>query len=147
MERIKKIFKILLFILIYFSIAYPCANCALPVANAGDNFDVINGGVGLLDGTASYDPDNFELELKYFWYSDNNIISYCGNVGNDVCSGDRYYCEGFEEIYLTEDECENNNHTWVQGPYDNQRECWSAGFIWAHTDIKTESECNSSDHT
>ncbi|SVD73335.1 uncharacterized protein METZ01_LOCUS426189, partial [marine metagenome] len=143
-KYINIIFNQLLFFL-FIGIIYPCTNCSIPIANAGDNFDVINGGVGLLDGSASYDPDDFELELLYFWYSEDNIISYCGDV--DECSGVRYYCEGYEEVYLTQDECENNNHTWVQGTFDSHLECWSAGYTWAHTDSKTETECNSAGHT
>jgi len=143
-KYINIIFNQLLFYL-FIGIIYPCTNCSIPIANAGDDFDVINGGVGILDGTTSYDPDDFELELMYFWYSEDNIISYCGDI--DECSGERYYCEGYENVYLTEDECENNNHTWVQGAYNNWHECFSAGFIWAHTDSKTETECNSAGHT
>ena len=143
-KYINIIFNQLLFFL-FIGIIYPCTNCSIPIANAGDDSDVINGGVVLLDGSASYDPDNFELELLYFWYSEDNIISYCGDI--DECSGERYYCEGYEEIYLTEDECENNNHTWVQGAYNNWHECWSAGFIWAHTDSKTEAECVDKGHS
>ena len=145
-KYINIIFNQLLFFL-FIGIIYPCTNCSIPIANAGDDFGVINGGVGLLDGSVSYDPDNFELELEYFWYSEENLISYCGGVNGDACSGDRYYCEGYEEIYLTEDECENNNHTWVQGAYNNWHECWSAGSIWAHTDSKTEAECIDKGHS
>ena len=145
-KYINIIFNQLLFFL-FIGIIYPCTNCSIPIANAGYDFDVINGGIGILDGTASYDSDNFELELNYYWYSENNAISYCGEDGEDQCSGDRYYCEDYEEIYLTEDECENNNHTWVQGAYNNWYECFSAGFIWAHTDSTTETGCNSAGHT
>ena len=87
------------------------------------------------------------MELLYFWYSEENSISYCGGVNDDICDGDKYFCEDYEEIYLTEDECGNNNHTWVQGAYNNWHECFSAGFIWAHTDSTTETGCNSAGHT
>ena len=96
-KYINIIFNQLLFYL-FIVIIYPCTNCSIPIANAGDDFDVINGGVGILDGTTSYDPDDFELELMYFWYSEDNIISYCGDI--DECSGERYYCEGYENVYL-----------------------------------------------
>ena len=92
MKRIKNIFTLLFFTTIYINVAYPCMNCAIPIANAGDAFNVINGGAGILNGTGSYDPDNFDLELTYLWYSDEDIISYCGKVDADECSEKKYYC-------------------------------------------------------
>ena len=50
MKKLYKIIIIHLFTLVSLSIVYPCVNCSIPVANAGDDFDVINGGVGMLDG-------------------------------------------------------------------------------------------------
>ena len=108
-------FALLFFTIIYINVAYPCMNCAIPIANAGDDFDVINGGVGKLDGSDSYDPDNFELELMYLWYSDEDIISYCGNADGDECSEKKYNCEGYEEIFITEEECVSNRQVWVEG--------------------------------
>ena len=122
-------------------------NCAIPIANAGDDFDVINGGAGILNGSGSYDPDNFDLELTYLWYSDEDIISYCGNVDGDECSEKNYYCEGYETVFKIEEECVSNSHNWVEGIFEDFRSCWSAGYVWAHTDQKNADECISAGYS
>ena len=53
---IQKIYIPILF-LILSGVVYPCINCSMPVANAGPDYTVINGGIGDLDGTGSYDPE------------------------------------------------------------------------------------------
>ena len=132
--------------IICLGLVYPCMNCVIPIANSGDDFDVINGGSGKLDGSYSYDPDNFELELTYFWYADENIISYCGNSDGDKCSEKKYYCEGYEEVFTIEAECVSNNHVWVEGIYEDNKSCSLAGYVWAHTDLKNADECISADY-
>ena len=70
---------ILLFVLLH-GISYPCSNCFPPIANAGDDYTVINGGAGILDGSESYDPDNFDLQLS----SLQNVMCYVYTY-NIVC--------------------------------------------------------------
>ena len=129
MNIIHNIVIILSLSIISSGIVFPCMNCSIPIADAGNDFDVINGGVGKLDGSGSYDPDNFELQLTYLWYSEEDNISYCSDSSGDSCSEKRYYCEGYDEVFITPEECEDNGHNWVEGIYENYRSCWSAGYI------------------
>jgi hypothetical protein len=130
----KFIIKIQLLMLICLGFVYPCTNCSIPEADAGVGFTVINGGAGVLDGSNSYDPDNFELELTYLWYSVDNMISYCSAEGDDECSGTRNYCDGYEELYANEDECLSNGYEWLEDSFVDYQMCWAAGYVWAHTD-------------
>ncbi len=127
--------------LLLFSVAYPCINCSLPIANGGDDYIVVNGGVGVLDGSESYDPDNFELQLSYFWFSKENQFSYCGDINTDVCSGGYFKCEDYEEIYTTKLDCEANGAQWVAAEYVDHLTCWSAGYIWAKTNLQDSTSC------
>ena len=55
---VNNLIKIIIVFILFLSFAYPCFNCSPPVANAGPDFTVINGGRHTLDGSKSYDPDD-----------------------------------------------------------------------------------------
>ena len=48
-------------------------NCYEPIANAGNDANYYQGSTALLDGSASYDPDDINLELDYIWTGPESI--------------------------------------------------------------------------
>ena len=114
----------ILFTIILAGLLYPCIdNCSPPVASAGDDYTVINGGSGLLDGSSSYDPDDFDKPLNYYWSTDSDeyYFSYCKEDGAvEECSISQY---------LDPVSCWMGKGIWGKRSY-SEDECIAEGYSW-----------------
>ena len=92
MKRINNIFKIELLIVIWLGIIYPCTNCSIPIANAGDDFDVINGGIGEFDIILETPNTTLRLEHKLATEDTNGGFQFNG-IKKEI-DYDYVYCFG-----------------------------------------------------
>ena len=111
----KILYIILLALNVSFMLSQTCIgdNCFEPIPDAGDDKTYFQGIEVILDGSESYDPDNADCVLLYYWTSPNGIVL----VEGDNPSHTSFMAPNFDTLL---EGCSNSD-------YGTENDCLEAG--------------------